>query len=291
MSDHQGTMTDPARPASVRSDLLLRLGLEATADDQQVAGTHDRIVAYLDAAPDEISGWTERRRHEVDRIFALLTGPESALEARAGRTGPHGPAAARAHRGATNRTLLGVVAALVAVGVVLGVYWTGRPAVPATSTPVAQTGAGQTAPPPLDRARLAQLTAKVKADPKDVVSLQSIADLHFTANGWAEARAAAQRVLDVDPENEQGLVTLGAAAFNGGDPAAAEQAWQTGVRLHPGNAELHYDLGFLYMTTGRTAQMRSEWAKVVELAPNSEIAKAVQSQVGPVTTPSGTPAG
>ena len=43
------------------------------------------------------------------------------------------------------------------------------------------------------------------------------------------------------------------------------------------------------MTTGRNDQMRTEWAKVVELAPDSELAKTVQSQVGAVTTPSPTP--
>lgn len=48
------------------------------------------------------------------------------------------------------------------------------------------------------------------------------------------------------------------------------------------------------MTTGRTAQMKEQWAKVVELAPNSELAKTVQQQVGSIKSttspsPSATP--
>lgn len=174
------------------------------------------------------------------------------------------------------------------IGVVVGVYWMGKPSTPQSASPAAQGGTSQSAAP-VDQAKLTALTKKVEADPKDITSLQAIADLHFAANDWSSARAAAQRVLDVDPKNEMGLVTYGAAAYNDGDQAAAETAWQTGVELYPRNAELHYDLGFLYMVSGRMDQMRTSWAKVVELAPGSELAKAVQSQVGAVTNPSGTP--
>ena len=43
------------------------------------------------------------------------------------------------------------------------------------------------------------------------------------------------------------------------------------------------------MTTGRNDEMKTEWAKVVEIAPDSELAKTVQSQVGAVTKPSASP--
>ena len=258
----------------------------------------EQIVAYLGQAPGDIRVWADRRRLEVDRIFALLTGPQSDLGSGTGSSGPSTPAAeaaaarageARApRRGATPRALLGVVAVLVTIGVVVGVYWMGKPSTPQSASPAAQGGTSQSAAP-VDQAKLTALTKKVEADPKDITSLQAIADLHFAANDWSSARAAAQRVLDVDPKNEMGLVTYGAAAYNDGDQAAAETAWQTGVELYPRNAELHYDLGFLYMVSGRMDQMRTSWAKVVELAPGSELAKAVQSQVGAVTNPSGTP--
>ena len=96
-------------------------------------------------------------------------------------------------------------------------------------------------------------------------------------------------MLDVDAKNEQALVSLGAASYNGGDTAAAEKAWKAGIAAHPKNAEMHYDLGFLYMTTGRNDQMKTEWAKVVALAPGSDLAKTVQSQVGAVSKPAATP--
>lgn len=287
-----GRTTDAAQ---AREALLARLGLDATADEEQVESTYDRIADYLDEAPSDIRGWAERRQREADRIFDLLTGPEAALAAAARPAAAAEPPAAQGVPNTpgtgtpTNKLLLGVIAVLVTVGVVLGVYWMGRPTVPDV-TPGAAATPTATAPPAVDQAQLAALTTKVKADPKDVASLQKIADLYFTAQDWTNAKASAQKVLAVDPKNEQALVSLGAASYNGGDMAGAEKAWKKGVALFPKNAELHYDLGFLYMTTGRSDQMKTEWAKVVEIAPDSELAKTVQSQVGEVSTPAPSPA-
>ena len=278
-------------PADARGGLLARFGLEATADDQEVESTYDRIVEYLDEAPSDIRGWADRRQLEADRIFDLLTAPQPELVSAAPTPATRPDAVApEAAPSSTNRMLVGIIAVLVTVGVVFGVYWAGRPSVPdVPSTASAGAAASPSAAPALDEVQLAALTTKVKADPKDVASLQKIVDLYFTANDWTKAKAAAQKVLDVDPKNEQALISLGAAAYNGGDSATAEKTWTAGIKAHPDNAEMHYDLGFLYMTTGRNAQMRTEWAKVVELAPGSDLAKTVQSQVGAVTTPSPSP--
>ena len=283
-----GTTSDPV---VTRVGLLARFGLDAAADDSVVETTYDRIGDFLDQAPSEIRGWADRRQQEADRIFSLLTGPESQLVPAARTAAPATVAPAPAPTGgSTNKVLLGIIAVLATVGVVFGVYWMGRPTVPdVTSAASASSAASPSAAPTLDQAQLTALTAKVAANPKDIASLQKITDLFFAANDWTGAKAAAQKVLDVDPTNEQGLISLGAASYNGGDNASAEKAWKAGIKAHPKNAEMHYDLGFLYMTTGRNDEMKTEWAKVVALDPTSELAKTVQSQVGAVTKPSASP--
>ena len=162
----------------------------------------------------------------------------------------------------------------------------GKPSVPEMTAAAQDTTQSQ---PVLDQAKLAELTKKVETNPKDVASLQGIADVYFNAQDWSNAKVFAQKVLDVDPKNEQGYISLGAAAYNSGDNATAETTWKKGIELFPESAELHYDLGFLYMTTSRMDLMKAEWAKVVEIDPNSELAKTVQSQVGAVTQPSAQP--
>lgn len=281
MSRAKGATTTTS-PARVKTDLLARLGLDAAADEVEVESTHDHIVDYLESAPSDIRGWADRRQQEVDRIFELLTGPETELQAlaRPATTGAAPTQAAQPNQ--TNRILLGVIAVLVTIGVVVGVYWMGKPAVPEMTAAAQDTSQTQ---PVLDQAKLAELTKKVEANPKDVASLQGIADLYFNAQDWTNAKASAQKVLDVDPKNEQAHISLGAAAYNGGDNATAEKTWKAGIALFPNSAELHYDLGFLYMTDGRSDLMKAEWDKVVAIDPNSELAKTVQSQVGAVVTP------
>ncbi len=284
-----GTTSDPV---VTRVGLLARFGLGAAADDQEVESTYDRIGDFLDQAPGEIRGWADRRQQEADRIFSLLTGPESGLVPVARTAAPDtvvAPAPAPAGS-STNKVLIAVIAVLATVGVVFGVYWMGRPTVPdVTSAAAASSAATPSAAPSLDQAQLTALSAKVAANPKDVASLQKITDLFFAANDWTGAKAAAQKVLAVDPNNEQGQISLGAASYNGGDMASAEKAWKAGIKAHPKNAEMHYDLGFLYMTTGRNDEMKTEWAQVVALDPNSELAKTVQSQVGAVSKPPASP--
>jgi tetratricopeptide (TPR) repeat protein len=285
MSRAKGATTTTS-PASVKIDLLARLGLRAEAGDQEVEETHDQIVDYLESAPSDIRGWADRRQQEVDRIFDLLTGPESELAALARPAGQRAASAGAAAQSVrNNRLLLGIIAVLVTIGLVVGVYWMGKPDVPDMT---AAQGATQSQPV-LDQAKLAELTKKVEANPKDVASLQGIVDLYFNAQDWTNAKASAQKVLDVDPKNEQAHISLGAAAYNGGDNATAEKTWKAGLAFFPNSAELHYDLGFLYMTTGRSDLMKSEWDKVVAIDPNSELAKTVQSQVGEVAKPSATP--
>ena len=45
--------------------------------------------------------------------------------------------------------------------------------------------------------------------------------------------------------------------------------------------EVHYDLGFYYMSEkpADTANMKLEWGKVVAIAPNSALAKSVQTVI------------
>lgn len=284
MSRAKGATTT-ASPASVKKDLLARLGLRAEADDHEVETTHDQIVDYLEGAPSDIRGWADRRQLEVDRIFGLLTGPESDLAALARPATAQAAPASPMQGLRSNKYLLGVIAVLVTIGVVVGVYWMGKPSVP-EMTAAQDTTQSQ---PVLDKAKLAELTKKVEANPKDVASLQGIADLYFNAQDWANAKVWSQKVIDTDAKNQQGYVSLGAAAYNAGDTKTAEATWKKGVALFPKNAELHYDLGFLYMTTGRSAEMKAEWDQVVAIDPNSELAKTVQSQVGAVAKPTAGP--
>lgn len=270
--------------SSVRQDLLARLGLPVDADAEDVFSTHGQIVEFLDTAPPAITGWAKRRRKEVDKIESLLSGPESALQAMAR------PVVAPA-RASLPKPLLVLLGLVLLAGIIVGVYWLGRPTSNVPSMTSAETPA---ATPTVDAAALADLMKKVEANPKDVASLTSIAALYFNAADFKNSATFQQKILDIEPTNEQALIGAGACAFYQSDMTNAEKYWAAGVAAHPNNPELRYDLGFIYMTTGRSAQMKEQWDKVVELAPNSTLAKTVQQQVGSIKStaspaPSATP--
>ncbi len=88
------------------------------------------------------------------------------------------------------------------------------------------------------------------------------------------------------------LLPFGAAQFNLGNLAEAESTWLVAARLYPESAEVHYDLGFLYMSQSPpdSARMIAEWKKVVAIDPSSELAKTVATHLADANSgSSGTP--
>lgn len=263
-----------AATSSVKLDLLSRLGLPEGADEQAVRAAHRSIVEYLDDAPSEIGRWAARRKQEADRLLSLLTGPEAALEPMARKASP---AAGPRGTGKVPRPLMVLIGLLVVAGVVFGVYQLGKSPSDLPAMTAAQSTAS--ASPTLDAAQLAALMAKVQANPKDVASLQGIADLYYDAGDFAKAKSFLERILAIDPKNTKALLGAGAASYNTKDYTAAVASWSAAAQYEPNNAEAHYDLGFAYMMTGQKDKMAAEWALVVKLAPDSDMAKNVQQHV------------
>src|SRR5665811_709446 len=127
---------------------------------------------------------------------------------------------------------------------------------------------------------------KITANPKDVASLQGIGDLYFGATDYKNASLWEQKILAVDPKNQVALLALGAAQFNLGDAVEAKKQWLIAAELYPKNAEVHYDLGFLYFsqTPPDKANMTAEWKQVVAIDPNSALAKTVANHLASATS-------
>ena len=134
---------------------------------------------------------------------------------------------------------------------------------------------------PVDKAKVGALMKKISANPKDNVSLLALGDIYFAAADYKNASAWEQKVLDVDPKNQVALLALGAAQFNLGNTAEAKKQWLVAADLYPKSAEVHYDLGFLYLSQSPPdkAKMTTEWQKVIAIDPNSELAKTVANHI------------
>lgn len=294
-----------ADAAEYKHELLGRLGLRADASDQEVEAARNGLVDFLELAPHEVKSWATARTADVDEAFALLSGPERDLVppthvAEMAQDGPVAapppppPAAARPApavapaAGKPRRTqIIAAVAAVAVVGIVFAVFQMGKTAdVPGISG--APTGQETTAAPsggpsavPVDKTKVAALMTKISANPKDTASLLALGDIYFAAADYKNAAAWEQRVLSIDPKNQVALLAAGAAQFNLGNAPAAKKQWLVAAALYPKSAEVHYDLGFLYLsqTPPDKAGMTAEWQKVIAIDPNSELAKTVSNHI------------
>ena len=287
--------------AEFRNELLGRLGLGTDASDQDIEDAHNSLVEYLEQAPHGEQSWAAARIDDVDEAFALLSGPEQDLMAAAPVvaaqgiqeetfptsaapepfTAPPAPAS-----GTPRRTQVAwVVAPLLVLAAGFGIYKMGQDPVPGisgkptNSQATAAAGAAKTVP--VDLVKVAALTQKVTANPKDKVSLQGLGDIYFASSDYKNAAVWEQKVLAVDPKNQVALLALGAAQFNLGNAAEAKKHWLVAAKFYPNAAEVHYDLGFLYLSEkpANKAKMTEEWNKVIAIDPNSAIAKTVATHL------------
>lgn len=192
-------------------------------------------------------------------------------------------------RGGLSNALVPVLALLLVVGVVYGVWASGRPATPAASS----TPTSSTTRQPVDEAKVKELTAKVEANPKDVVALRGLTDQYYAAGEFAKAVEWQAKVVQVQPEDISSRLVLAASHANAGDPTKAEQEWRKVIELDPKQTEAYYNLGILYFSANPpdVARAKAEWAKVVELDPNSTLAKNVSNHMNRMGKPSSSPTG
>ncbi|MDA8237017.1 MAG: tetratricopeptide repeat protein [Chloroflexi bacterium] len=273
-----------ARPAARPKPRVDEDGRRIVSDDEL-----DALLAEVDpGAHREVVGTAAERARAAGRL-------EDAAPERAPRgsrlVGILGSPAFR------NLALVGATVAAIAVVAVVGFNAGGA------GTAIGA-NAGATASPAasaavLDEAAVAALMGKIQANPKDADALMGLGDEYYKVGDYATASEWFTKVTKVEPTAVRGFLALGASAFNQGDMAAAEAAWKQAVAIDATNVEAHYDLGFLYLNRqpADMAGVQREWGRVVELSPDSEIAKTVKAHLDALASfapgspaPSGAPA-
>ncbi len=179
-----------------------------------------------------------------------------------------------------NVALVGATVAAIGIVVVLG-FNAGNTRAGGIAAGVTPAPSAAASTPVLDQAAVAALMVKIQANPKDADSLMALGDAYYRTGDFKTAGDWFAKVTAVEPTNVRGFLALGATAFNQGDPATAETAWKQAVTIDEKNVEAHYDLGFLYLNR-QPADMvgvQREWTRVVQLAPDSDIAKTVKAHL------------
>ena len=294
-------MSATVKPAAgaVERELLGRLGLRADASSQDVESAHDQLIEYLEQAPRDLRPWAQREITRVDEAYALLSDPTIDRSALAGSVvaaavpvpatmaarvaAMKGQSAARPTAVTGNRLIrrvaIGAAAIVGVVAIALAGYnmngGTGVPPITGTPTPEAA------ASPGVDTAQVAALMKKIQASPRDIASLQSLADLYYQASDFKTAGTFLAKILAVDSKNLTALLALGAVQFNQGNAADAERQWRAVLAIDAKNVEAHYDLGFMYLSKNPpdVANVKLEWGEVIAIDPNSAVAKTVATHL------------
>lgn len=289
-------------PDSTASGAARFLGLDADASPERIADVHQNLSAFLTQAPADLQPWAQRQLGLAQRAVDGLPDPHAEELALLGLDpevdSPTATAAPVIRPPKKKGWLMPAALAALSAIVVVGVYMMGGDPQPqAGASPSAQAAQDVTGstPKPVDPKMVKTLEDKIKANPKDVLSMKALGQVYDGAGDYANAAKWQKRVTEVTPKDPTAWLALGVAQFNGANLKDAEVSWNKAKELDPKQAVTYYNLGFLHMSKNDMAKAKENWQKVVDLDPKSELAKSVQSHLGtkssasPAASPSATP--
>jgi cytochrome c-type biogenesis protein CcmH/NrfG len=155
------------------------------------------------------------------------------------------------------------------------------PNIPTESVaPSAGAPAGEAPAPPVDMARVQELTARIKQNPKDFDSIVELGNLNFDQKNYDDAIKMYTKALAIRPDAMNVRTDMGTAMFylNRYDDAIA--TFQETLKADPNNAQALFNLG-VAMLHGKNDPKRAleYWQRLVETNPNHPQAAFVREQI------------
>jgi tetratricopeptide (TPR) repeat protein len=138
-------------------------------------------------------------------------------------------------------------------------------------------GTTERQPPPLDEARVQQLTATVKSEPKNAVALAQLGNTYFDAERWDDAIQWYERSVQVDPSDPNVITDLGVSYYYTNRTNEALAQFERSLKLDPNHTKTLLNKGIV-LAFGKQdlAAAAEEWKKVVTLAPDSPEGQAAR---------------
>ncbi len=118
---------------------------------------------------------------------------------------------------------------------------------------------GQNGRPALERKIIADASAAIKRDPRDLLARYSLAFASWVAGDRVTPFQEFLEITRQDPQNAMNHGYLGYVYSTHNDAKNTIAQWEEGVRLDPINSVLHYMLGSAYYRTGRTRDAAAQF--------------------------------
>jgi len=177
------------------------------------------------------------------------------------------------------------------VGWMLGSQQGGRftPATAVAAPPPGQmtgaaTGAQQQAtapaPPPINEARVADLTKAANADPKNVAARTDLGNLYFDSERFDLAIPWYEAAFKLTPTDANLSTDLGVSYLYTDKPDQAIAQFEKSIAADPKHLKTWLNIGIAKaMVKGDAKGGEAAWQKVIELAPGTEEAKKAQQGI------------
>ena len=172
----------------------------------------------------------------------------------------------------------------VILGWVIGAQQLGRTGTAPAAAPVAQSApaassntASNRQAPTLDQARVDQLNATIRDNPKDVTSVVQLANVYFDAERWPDAISWYERALTLNAKDADVSTDLGVSYYYTNRTDEALKRFEESLRIDPKHTKTLLNKGIV-LAFGKEdlAGAAVEWKKVVDLAPGSPEGEAAR---------------
>jgi cytochrome c-type biogenesis protein CcmH/NrfG len=149
---------------------------------------------------------------------------------------------------------------------------------PAAAAAPAAAGSGQPpAPPPLDESRASALKTTAQQNPSDAATRVDLGNMYFDAGRFQESADWYQQALRLQPKDVNVSTDLGIAYYYMNDADKALKQFDASLAIDPRHAKTLLNIGIVRAFGKQDLKGAIEaWQKVVDLAPNSEEARAAR---------------
>ncbi len=136
------------------------------------------------------------------------------------------------------------------------------------------------AAPPVDMARVRELTTKIKQNPKDFESIVELGNLNFDQKNYTDAINLYKKALEVRPDALNVRTDMGTAFFYQNRFDDAIEQFKETLKIDPNNAQALFNLGVAMLHGKNDAKGALEyWQKLIDTNPNHPQAVFVKEQI------------
>ena len=154
------------------------------------------------------------------------------------------------------------------------------PNIPTDLSAAGRGASNEPPPPPVDMARVQQLTAKIKQSPRDFDAIVELGNINFDQRNYADAVALYKKAMEIRPDALNVRTDMGTAMFYQDRYDEAIVEFQQVLKNDPKNAQALFNLGVTMLHGKNDPKSALQyWEKLIETNPDHPQAAVVREQI------------